>query len=63
MVAVPAIVTEIVAEIVTLALGDVRAQALSWKAGTLLGSKRQALTLTLGSGRPLTVLFQAARRS
>src|SRR5262245_51019919 len=35
----PAIVTEIVAEIITLALGKVREQALSWKAGALFGGK------------------------
>ena len=34
----PAIVTEIVAEMVTLGLGNVREQALSWKAGALPGS-------------------------
>src|SRR6516162_11488853 len=43
MVALPAIVIGNRCRIITLVLGNVREQALSWKAGALLGSGRRQL--------------------
>jgi hypothetical protein len=51
----PAIVTDIVAEMIALGLGNVREQALCWKAGALLGERMRS--------RPASTSLQAARRS
>src|SRR5215831_13706474 len=59
----PAIVTEIVAEMITLALGKVREQALSWKAGALFGGQIRnapASNRVASGGAPFVTMVKTA---
>src|SRR5262245_46383859 len=59
----PAIVTEIVTEMITLGLGNVREQALSWKAGALLGERMRngpASTCVASGGTSFVTMVKTA---
>jgi len=56
----PAIVTEIVAKMITLGLGNVREQALSWTAGAPLAERRPASSCVASGGTSFVTMVESA---